>query len=404
MVEGQSYYSAVKSLSVESPVGSFNASELNGWNVMVASAGDVDGTMVSSDHTGLGLGPDGGNYSGKIHYDGGTRILTYWYNSARRTVNLVSPADDDFHNLLAIIAVGNEIGIANGKVSTFNKLVSANWNINFDSIQSILSEYVILSNRAVDTNPVKISGTFSGTLSLQGNHTDDAFAVPDGSSLTINEGKLSFNSSSHLVLGINSSLVLQPTINNGAGMGGFGKLVAGQTEFSFGDSDASGWYAGGWTGGGTINVTITRTGAYTSSITTAGGAYLSGISSNTNLPVITQKQGMAGNRLTIGCLVYPWSNNGGTNAGRLVLEGTGADKGLVVLGENGIISYNNNPSDSMGSPGTGITGLDISGGTFMLRKDSGTGKFLFIRRDSGTIDIKPSGSADFTLSAETVVN
>ncbi|MDR0656453.1 MAG: hypothetical protein LBG22_09085, partial [Treponema sp.] len=79
-------------------------------------------------------------------------------------------------------------------------------------------------------------------------------------------------------------------------------------------------------------------------------------------------------------------------------------KGLVVLGENGIISYNNNPSDSMGSPGTGITGLDISGGTFMLRRDSGTGKFLFIRRDSGTIEIKPSGSADFTLSPETVVD
>jgi hypothetical protein len=404
-MEGESYYSAVKSLSVGSAggIGSFDASELAGWNVMVASAGDVDAVRVLNAYS-----YDGD--SGKIHYDGGAKALTYWYNGAKRTASLASPADNAFHLLLANIGTGNEIRITSGKVGGLYKMQAAGWNINFDSIQNILSGSVTLGNWAADTTPVMIKGSFSGTLSLVGNHTDDAFAVPDSSTfttLTTQGGSvLSFNSSSHLVLGINSSLVLTARPNYSSYMWGYGKVVAGQTEFSFGDVNSC-WIGTIWSSlSSTGDVTITRTGTYTSSITATGGAGLMGLPSDTNSPVITQKQGNAGNSLTIECPVYLRSSPSTTKSSSMVLEGTGANKGLVRLGENGIIATNSsNPNDSMGSQGTSITGLLlISGGTYMLRKDTETGKFLFIRRDSGIIEMKPSDSADFELSAETPVN
>jgi hypothetical protein len=388
-MEGQSYYSAVKSLSVG---GIFNALELNGWNVMVDSADAVDAARVSSAHI-----YDGD--SGKIYYDGGARVLTYWYNSAKHTAILASPADDVFHLLFSNIGTGNDIKIGSGKVERLLKMEAAEWNINFDSIQSILSGYVILGNWATSSNePVKISGTFPGTtLSLVGDHTDDAFAVPDGSSLIMwNDTKLSFNSNSHLVLGTNSSLVLA----KGAGMAGYGTLVAGQTEFSFGDSENSGW--GVFATDTNENVTITRTGAYTSSITGYGpAASLVCIHPDTQVPVITQKGG-SGNSLTIGCPVYLGRMTGAEGlqkAGSLVLEGGNID-GCVTLSGNSIISTQNYSDDSTGDPGTGITGLYIDG-NYVLRKENN--KFLFIKPNSGTIDIL-AVSSDFELSAETVVN
>jgi hypothetical protein len=370
-------------------------SELEGWNVMVASAGDVDAIKVpNAEHS-----YDGD--SSKIHYDSGARVLTYWYNSEKRTANLASPADDEFHLLLTNIGTGNEVQIGGGKVSSLYKMVSSGWSINFDTIQSIIaSGYVQLGNWASTSNqPIEIFGTFTGTtLSFVGSHDYDAFTVPDGSSLTIPQPQvLSFNSSSHLVLGAGSSLILKAD----AQMRGYGKLVAGQTEFSFGDSEDSGWWING-----TGDVTITCTDANTSSITATGSAYLSAFYTSTNLPAITQKQGNAGNSLTIGCLVYLGANESGTlKGGSMILEGTGTNKGLVKLSGNGIIVTNSpTPNDSMGDSGTGISNLNITGGTPVLRKRTGTNEFLFIRSSSGETELGPSGSSDVILSAETPVS
>ncbi|MDR2303145.1 MAG: hypothetical protein LBE10_00970 [Treponema sp.] len=392
-----SYYSAVKGLTVSAPLLSFNASELNGWNVMEASAGDVDSTKVPN-NSHIYDGP-----SSKIHYDGSTRVLTYRYNSEKRTANLASPADDEFHRLFSNIGTGNDVKIEGGKVSSLLKMAAAGWNIDFDSIQSILDGYVTLGNWAAGTNePIEISGTFPGTkLSFQGDHSDDAFAVPDNSSLAMPDGTtLSFNSSSHLVLGVNSSLILRHDGGN-TRMVGYGKVVAGQTEFSFGDSEASMWRTAGITG----HVTITRTGTYTSSIAATGDAYLCAESpSATVLPVITQKQGNAGSELIIGCRIDLGVFSTKEKKGSLVLEGTSANKGLVRLIGDGIICADT-IDDSQGTAGTSITGLGITGGKFALRKDSES-KFLFIKPDSGaSINITPpSGTSDFTLSAETTVN